>query len=458
MTGGSTFPSDLGMLAGCAAELAQAFVSLSSDIALVVDEHGFIQNVAQNSTVRITPLADHWVGRLWSDTVSAETRLKVDLMLSDAKATGVARRREINVLATGGEAVPVTFSALRLGACGPVLVVGRDLRGVSAIQQRFVEAQQEMERGYWKARQQESRYRQLFQIATDGVLNVDAHSHEVLEVNQVVAQMVGPGSSLLGRPVAELVSGASSAALHDLLMNATTTGKPAELHLRLRHRQELAAVCATPFRVGEELRLLLRVRPMGRARLASSVGSDGSLARQVDALADGVVVTDSIGRVISANPAFCRWLGGMTEEHIRGRPVGEWLGRGISDIEEMLQRAHHRGVAHEARLPLRMSGRTLQEVDVDATLLAEGDQECFGLTIRLSDPTLDARSDWIQGLSRLSDRVGELSLSQLMAESTRLIEQQLMSVALQRSQGDLAGHRSGRVGPVFGGARRERRS
>ena len=61
-----------------------------------------------------------------------------------------------------------------LGRDGPVLAVGRDLRAVSAIQQRFIDAQQAMERDYWRQRQAEARYRMLFQVATDGVLVVDA--------------------------------------------------------------------------------------------------------------------------------------------------------------------------------------------------------------------------------------------------------------------------------------------
>ena len=70
MTSRAPEPADLGPLSGCAAELAEAFVSLASDIALVIDEHGVIQSVAQSSSAPIYIGASQWVGRPWVDTVT----------------------------------------------------------------------------------------------------------------------------------------------------------------------------------------------------------------------------------------------------------------------------------------------------------------------------------------------------------------------------------------------------
>ncbi len=117
--------------------MAEAFVSLASDIALVIDDNGVIQSVAQSATTPISTNSSQWVGRPWADMVSGDTRRKVELMLTDLRTTGVARRREVNITGENDSDVPVAFSALRLGTLGPLLAVGRDLRAVSAIQQRF---------------------------------------------------------------------------------------------------------------------------------------------------------------------------------------------------------------------------------------------------------------------------------------------------------------------------------
>lgn len=180
-------PVDLGALSAWAPQLAEAFVSLASDIALVLDADGIVLNVAQGGAAPLAPAAHEWIGRAWVDTVTGDTRAKINALLKDEASTGMARRRELNHPSSTGVDIPVAYTALRLGQHGPVLVVGRGLRAVAAIQQRFVDAQREMERGYWRTRQSESRYRLLFQVATDAMLVVDAQSLHILEANQAAA-------------------------------------------------------------------------------------------------------------------------------------------------------------------------------------------------------------------------------------------------------------------------------
>jgi hypothetical protein len=87
------------------------------------------------------------------DTVTAETRHKVQSLLAEVAGTGLGRRREVNLArdtegTTTEEGIAVAYTALRLGADGPLLAVGQDLRAVARMQQRFVRVQQELERGY----------------------------------------------------------------------------------------------------------------------------------------------------------------------------------------------------------------------------------------------------------------------------------------------------------------------
>ncbi len=428
-------PADLGPLSGCADQLAEAFVSLASDIALVIDSDGVIQSVSQS---RVTPIAlntGHWVGRPWIDTVSGDTRRKVELMLDDLRSTGVARRREVNVAGENDAEVPVAFSALRLGAFGPVLAVGRDLRAVSAIQQRFLDAQQELERGYWRARQAESRYRLLFQVATDAVLTVDARSLRVIEANHAAATALGAGHALAGRVAPELFDRSSHGMLQDLLLNAGSRGKPAEIHARLSKTLAPVAVSATPFRAGDGLRLLLRVRN-AEAPDAANTDITRTLALLVDSTGDGVVVTDSSGRVVVANPAFLRLAECPGEDEARGHDLGEWVGRIPSDISTLLGSAHEHGIAHLVRSSLRRADGVAIDVDITAALLAEGEQERFGFTIRACGRKTEARAAWLQDLAALEQGVGQLPLAELMARSAQLIEQRFMSSALARTEGD----------------------
>jgi hypothetical protein len=147
--GGGEPPADLQVLAAWAPELADTFVALACDIALVVDGHGRIVNLAQHDAHPIAP--GGWIGSDWLATVSADSRDKVEQMLGEVASTGQARRRELNHPQAIGGPTPVAYSAARLGAQGPTLAVGHDLRAQAALQQRFLAAQEALERSYWNA-------------------------------------------------------------------------------------------------------------------------------------------------------------------------------------------------------------------------------------------------------------------------------------------------------------------
>ena len=209
-----------GNLGAFAPELAEAFVTVSSDIALVVDLDGTIRSVAVGADSP-TPAAASWVGRSWVDTVTEHTRRKIVRMLDEVTVTGVARRCEVSHLLPSGVGVPIAYSAVRLGPTGPVVAAGRDLRAIAAIQQRFVQGQQQMERELWKRRESESRYRLLFQVATDPVLIVDASSMTVSEVNPAAAERFGETpAALAGRGVALLFEAASWPVVAELFERA----------------------------------------------------------------------------------------------------------------------------------------------------------------------------------------------------------------------------------------------
>ncbi len=140
--------ADLAVLAAWAPELADTFVALSCDIALVLDPAGRIVKVAHRDADRLS--RQTWVGNDWAVTVSNDSLNKVEQMLVDLASTGHARRREINHPDGRGGTVPVAYSAVRLGVDGPTLAVGHDLSAQSAMQQRFVDAQLALERSYWQ--------------------------------------------------------------------------------------------------------------------------------------------------------------------------------------------------------------------------------------------------------------------------------------------------------------------
>ena len=381
-------PPDLAALSPWAPELAKTFVSLASDIALVIDDDGVIRNVAQGGADPIAPGAYQGVGRAWIDTVSGETRPKIENLLREVGATGIGRRREVNHPLGADGSIPVAYTAIRLGLNGPVLAVGRDLRTIAAIQQRYVESQQEIERGYWQARQAEARYQLLFQVATDAVIVVDGETLEIVEANQAAATLLGANpEQLQGRHASAAFEHHSRGVVSELLASARATGKSGEIRARLLGTLASTSVAATPFRADDTMRLLVRMRTIEATGTSAALSQN--ISRLVDGASDGVVVTDSSGRVLIANPAFMALalLGG--EAQVKGQPLMNWIGLADQPLAALVAQVRRDGIARHVESWIRRGNEPAVQIEISAALLTEGDQECIGFTLR---PTARAAS------------------------------------------------------------------
>ncbi len=240
-------PGDLEVLASWAPELADAFVTLACDIALVIDADGRICNLAQRDERPIAPRT--WAGRLWTQTVEADSRSKVEQMLADVDRNGTAPRREINHRAKGGGTAPVAYCAARLGAGGPTLAVGQDLRGQAVLQQRFVAAQEALERSYWNAQ------RRLREPPADGMTEQEK---ETLGLEAFVAPTTRDlDDSELVRALARLVDRIDHDTLPGLLRDAR---RLAETHFIAHALSRAGSVDALAHRLGVSRRSLTRRR------------------------------------------------------------------------------------------------------------------------------------------------------------------------------------------------------
>lgn len=434
---------DLSALSAWAPQLAEAFVSLSSDIALVLDQNGVILNVAQGGAAPMAPSAHEWVGRAWVDTVTGDTRAKVGLLLKDVASTGFARRREVNHPSSAGADIPVAYTAMRLGEQGPVLVVGRDLRAVAALQQRFVDVQREIERGYWRTRQSETRYRLLFQVANDAVLVVDAETLHILEANDAASQLFDmPVPQLQGRPVTFGFESRSRGAVEELLLTSRRLGQPAEIRARLNGKVTTTHVAATPFRADDAMRLLVRVRPLDAPE--SPADRSATLARLVDAANDSIVVTDSSGRILAANPAFLSLVQVDAEIEVKGHALQDWIVDTDRVLDVFIPQVQRQGIARHIVSQIRRFDSQPVMVEISAALLAEGDQECIGFTIRTlthatATPALVEPPEALgAAIERATARLGGLALPDMLREVAALVERHAIRTAEQHHGNDTA--------------------
>lgn len=418
--------SDLAALSPWARELARTFVSLSSDIALVLDTDGVITGVEQAGEP-MAPGAADWVGRRWADTVTGDTRRKIELLLQEVTDGGLARRREVNHPNAGGHDIPVAYTAIRLGPHGPLLAVGRDLRAIAAIQQRFLDAQQELERGYWRARQTEVRDSLLRQVAQDMVLVLDAPSLAIVAANAAAVRRLGLPQPL---PAATRLEDAfephARGAVGELLVAARGHGRPVEIRARLAGMPAPTAVSATPFRSGDQQRLLVRLR--------SPANVEAALEREATALA----VVDGSGRLLHCDAACAELFGAVVGSALEGRSIGDWLGESPAALRGLLGEVQRLGVVEREAMVLRLGdGRRLQ-VRLGANWLPDADQDCIGIVIRppadrAAPPMLaDVATAW----EMICRELGQVPLRTLVREAAEAAERAFIETALLRCGGN----------------------
>jgi len=192
----------------------------------------------------------------------------------------------------------------------------------------------------------------------------------------------------------------------------------------------LVAVAATPFRADNALLLLVRARP-----LEPSFQQDP--AQFVEQTPDAVVITDSSGNILMANPAFVRWCEGDGGHQLKGRRIGAVLPGLEPHMPQLISETQRRGLAGPVAV---MLGAPAMSVEVVATMLDEGDQACIGLTLRtlrvLAPLTETLDEELEMELARLTARLGELKLAELVLNASQVIERHFLKVAFERSNGN----------------------
>jgi transcriptional regulator PpsR len=370
--------ADLSALSVHAPELADMLVSVASDIALVIGHGGVIERVALGGSEPVKAIADQWVGRHWSDTVTGDTRRKVEQLLAEVADGGVSRVRQVNHPSPPGLDIPIAYSAVRLGQHGPLLAVGRDMSVVSAMQQRLVHAQQEMERDYWHRRQVETRYQLIFQVAHEPVLVVDSEKFCIIDANRAAGRLIGLSpEQLVGRKASSGFGADAQPKIEQLLSSVRDEERSIEEEVWLADRGLRLRVSAMPFRSEASSVLLIRLHELD-ALWETGAGGE-MLTGLMGCSPDAIVVTDSRGILNIANPAFLRLVQLSAEQQVRGRSMSEW----VDNFGEILRQTRTQGrIALLGAVMHGALGRALN-VEMSAAFIVEHAGESFGFIIRV---------------------------------------------------------------------------
>lgn len=419
------------------AQAAAALIAAAADIALVIDAGGIVRDVALGDDTFVLDGWEGWIGKPWVETVTVESRGKVESLLRDAAEEATPRWRQINAMSVRGGDVPLLFSALQVGPKNRVVAVGRDLRAVAALQQRLLDAQQAMERDYSRLRQAETRYRLLFQMATEAVLIVDAATLKILEANPVATEQLGdhPKRSL-GSGLPDLFDAKTGHTVRAMLERVRAAGRADEVRARLADTKRDFLVSASVFRQESASLFLVRLAPVAADASAAGVPKTKSrLVEVVEALPDGFVVTDLEGRVLTANRAFVDMTQYAAEEQLRGESLERWLGRPGIDLNVLMANLRQHGSVRLFATTLRGEYGSTSEVEISAVAVTEGELPCLGFTIRNVGRRLaaDVRGgrELPRSVEQLTELIGRVSLKDLVRETTDVIERLCIEAALE---------------------------
>ncbi len=438
-----TFNSPGKTLGELDAEAASSVITAASDIALVIDRDGVIRDLAFGSEELSQEDYGKWLGQPWADTVTAECRGKIEELLRDASNKSPGRARQVNHPSSRGADVPVVYSAVQVGDAGRVVAVGRDLRSIAALQQRLVEAQQSMERDYWRLRHVETRYRLLFQMAREAVLVVDTQSLKVAEANPAAIELLGdPDRRVVGRPLGESFDADSDKALQSLLVSVRVAGRGDDVRVRLREGDRQFMASASLIRHESSSLFLIRLAPLSAASPASRPAA-ALMAQVVDSAPDAFIVTDPEGRILAANAAFVEIAQLASEEQARGESIDRWLGRPGVDLNVMISNLRQYGVLKLFATTLRDEAGATTDVEISAVSLPRAQQPCLGFTIRnvgrrlSADPQQGTRA-LPRSVEQLTELVGRVPLKDLVREATDRIEQLCIEAALELTRNNRA--------------------
>jgi transcriptional regulator PpsR len=420
-----------------------SLIAAAADVALLVDADGVIRDVSVASDELAGLGSADWVGRRWADTVTVESRAKVQALLDTPGATASPKWRHINHPSSPGADVPLMYSTIPTGTAGMVVAIGRDLRQIASIQQRLVAAQQSMERDYLRLRQMESRYRTLFHSISEAVLMVDSRSLKVVEANPAAARVLGePIKRIVGRVVGDCFESVHRASVLSLLETVRGAPNSEGAPLRLVGGKLDLTVSASMFRQDGGSFYLVRCAPMVDEGSDAAAPTRRALFAALERAPDALVVTNTAGRILYANASFARMAQMESAEQVLGESLDRWLGRSGVDLGVLI--ANLRQNESVRLFPTVIRGRVGAEtaVEISAASVPGGEHPCLGFTIRDIDRRLPAEGRRTHGMSRtveqLTELVGRVPLKEIVGETSDLIEQLCIEAALQLTRDNRA--------------------
>ncbi len=440
-TGSIPKPFPRGLLGTLDDAVARNVVAAGGDVAMVIDRNGVICDMALSNEAMAKDGAGSWLDQLWSETVTHESKPKIDELLKDAFTGARPRWREVNQVTPHRDNLMVRYVALDAGRDGRVIAIGRDSRETERMQQRLLEAQQTMERDYSRLRDMEFRYRLLFRMSGEAVVVVDAASRKIIEANPAAERFLGAAASLVGESFVRIFDPSSQEEAASLLTVVQSTARTDASQMRLSGGGREFMASASLFRQDRATQCLIRFSPL-EAATAPPRDKAPDLHAVLERIPDPFLLTDPGLKILTANTAFLDLVRIGTSEQAAGQLLSRFLGRAGLERNIILDTLRAHGSVRNFSTVIRTQYEEQEDVEVSAVSAPDGAEAYYGFTIRpVGRKTSDRASgtpELKRSVEQLTELVGRVTLKELVRETTDLVERLCIEAALELTKNNRA--------------------
>lgn len=420
---------------GLAAEQFARILANTADISLVVDADGVIRDTAFGVPALFKAGGNNWTGQKLVETVTSECETKIHEILGEARDGRNTKPREINHAMANGENIPVRYTAVSLGDEGNVMVFGRDISKVSALQQKLMNSQLSIEREFSRLRAGESRYRMIFQLGDVPQIVVDATTLRICDINPAALRLLGRNHQRVeDAKIASLFESGNSELLHQLLRAAVDDETGEDISAVLRGG-EVIKISASHFRQERKSFLLLRLSLDSSNVVAFVNSADRKLIEIVNRMPDAFVLTDSSRQILAVNNAFVDLLNISGPSRAEGQLIDTWFDRPNVDCNVLMANIREHGSVRRFATVLRTTYDQTENVEIAAVQTSHQNEPVFGFVIRPMSAALAASEAEGKALSRSDEQitslVGHMPLKDIVRETTEMIEALCIETALE---------------------------
>ena len=422
---------------------AVTLVAYSADVVFVLDTNGIIQDVVNAEKIGIED-SSSLLNKKWMDTIAIDSHPKVHALMDASAPEGAQKWRQINQLLPDGKSLPILFSTIHLVKQKKVLAIGRDLRNISALQQRLVEAQQEIERDYTRLHAIENRYSQLFNITDQAYLLIDSQTLRIIEANKASGTLLGDSKKLVGKTIIDIVSKADQEAIQDYFAEFKIGNLQQNRVVRLQNTTDEIEISSALLREGRQSVYLVSLNPLSINPANINHGEQSSLVlKAIDESNDGFVVTNLQGLILSSNKAFVQMTHSAQMEYVIGKSLEQWLGRSTIDLRIILNTLREHGaIKNYATTITSDDGSSPIEAEISGVDVRSHNPPAFAFSIRsISKRVAQAGptpSNIEKNARHLTELVGKVPLKEIVTETTDIIEKLCIISALELTMSNRA--------------------